>query len=71
MKKYSVDRIENGIAVCESDSGEQIKLLISELPDVHEGDILTEDGGKYKICADETAERRKKIAELQRNIFKK
>ena len=72
MMKYSVERIEENIALCEDDLGKTIKLRLDELPEnIREGEIivLTENG--YTIDSDETSARRKKIAEMQKRLFNK
>lgn len=70
--KYSVDRIENGIAVCEDENGESVNFEIAKLPEeIKEGDLFSVTDDKIEILPDETAERRKKMAELQKNIFTK
>lgn len=70
--KYSIEKIENNIAVCENDDGEAIKLELSSLPpDVKEGDILLQSDNSFTLDRSETLERRRKMAELQRNIFTK
>lgn len=70
--KYSVDRIENGIVVCEDESGESVTFEISKLPEgIKEGDLFSITEDKIEILPDETAECRKKMAELQKSIFTK
>lgn len=70
--KYSVDRIEENIAICEDDDGNVLKLNVDELPqEIREGDIIEKTENGFVIDADETQLRRKKMAELQRNIFGK
>lgn len=70
--KYSVDRIENGIAVCEDENGESVNFEIVKLPEeIKEGDLFSVTDDKIEILPGETAERRKKMAELQKNIFTK
>ncbi len=70
--KYSVDRIENGIAACEDENGNMQAFPVSDLPaGLGEGDIFTAEDGVFAISADETAERKNKIADLQKNIFTK
>ena len=69
--KYSVDRIEENIVVCEDEKQNIVKIEKPLLPDrVKEGDIIetTDDG--FRILADETAERRKKLASMQAGLFK-
>lgn len=70
--KYSVDRIEEKIAICEDDDGNVLKLNVDELPqEIREGDIIEKKENGFVIDSDETQLRRKKMAELQRNIFGK
>lgn len=72
MMKYSVERIEDNIALCEDDLGKTIKLRLDELPKgTREGDIIEKTENGFIIDADETQLRRKKMAEMQRNIFGK
>ena len=70
--KYSIDRIEENIALCEDDDGNVLKLSVDELPqEIREGDIIEKTENGFVIDADETQLRRKKMAEMQRNIFGK
>lgn len=70
--KYSIEKIENDIAVCENDDGETLKLKLSQLPpNVKEGDILIQSDEGFTLDLDETQARRRKMAELQKNIFSK
>ena len=72
MMKYSVERIEENVALCEDDLGKTVKLRLDELPEnIREGDIIvcTENG--YTIDSDETSVRRKKMAEMQKKLFNK
>ena len=69
--KYSIDRIEEKIAICEDDNGNILKLTLDELPQIiHEGDIIERTENGFVIDTGETQIRRKKMAELQKNIFK-
>ena len=69
--KLCIDRIEDGIAVCEDSDGNKHKLPASSLPDgVKEGDcIVISDDKSVIIDHDETARRRAEIAALQNSIF--
>ena len=70
--KYSVDRIEEGIAVCEDENGVSVKLEITMLPKgIKEGDLFLMTEDKTEILHDETAEKKKRIADLQKSIFTK
>lgn len=67
---YSVDRIENGIAVCTDDAGELINIPVSEITDeIHEGSILLDTGNGYVSCPDEEENRRKANFSLAESLF--
>ncbi len=70
--KYSIDRIEENIAICEDDDGNTLKLSTDELPqNIREGDIIEKNENGFVIDAAETRFRRQKMAEKQRNLFGK
>lgn len=72
MIKYTVDRVEDGIAVLEKEDLSHVELKVSEIPfTVKEGNVLLFDEGKFILDFSEEEERRKTILEKQRNIFKK
>ena len=72
MMKYSVERIEENVALCEDDLGKTVKLRIDELPEnIREGDIIVRTENGYTIDTDETSVRRKKMAEMQKKLFNK
>lgn len=72
MMKYSVERIEENVALCEDDLGKTVKLRLEELPEnIHEGDIIVRTENGYTIDTDETSVRRKKMAEMQKKLFNK
>lgn len=70
--KYTVDRIDDGYAVCEDENEKIVNFELNLLPeDVKEGNIIEKTDNGFVICSDETAERRKKMAALQNSIFTK
>ena len=72
MMKYSVERIEENVALCEDDLGKTVKLRLDELPEnIREGDINVRTENGYTIDSDETSVRRKKMAEMQKKLFNK
>lgn len=72
MMKYSVERIEENVALCEDDLSKTVKLRLDELPEnIHEGDIIVRTENGYTIDSDETSVRRKKMAEMQKKLFNK
>lgn len=70
MKKYSVDRIENGVAVLIGDDGEIIRVDKSCLTNARETDIVVLKDGKYITEEKETAERKEKLFKKQNSLFK-
>lgn len=69
MKRYIIDRIEEGFAVVECD-GEMLNIKLDILPKgVKSGDILLNTGGDFVIDNEETQERRQKIIKLQQELF--
>lgn len=70
--KYSVDRIEEGFAVCEDENGKMVNIEKGKLPEgVKEGDLISIDNGEAVILTEETEERRKKLAEKRRTLFER
>ncbi len=70
--KYSVDRIEEGFAVCEDENGKTVNIEKEKLPEsVKEGDLISVDNGEAVILTGETEERRKKLAEKRRALFER
>ena len=70
--KYSVDRIEEGFAVCEDENGKTVNFEIGKLPEgVKEGDLISVDNGEAVILTEETEARRKKLAEKRRALFER
>ncbi|MDE6747260.1 MAG: DUF3006 domain-containing protein [Oscillospiraceae bacterium] len=64
-----VDRIEDGIAVIETDDG-RIEISRSELaPDVREGDAVMLENGVYRKDIDATEKRRQEILRLQDSLW--
>ena len=70
--KYSVDRIENDIAILENlDTREIIEVSMRELPsDIHDGVILIYDGATYKIDIDEQKSRIEMMREKMNRLKK-
>ncbi len=70
--KYTVDRIEEGFAVCEDENGIMVNIEIATLPaDVREGDIVLVENGRAVFLEDETQERRRMIQQKRKDIFKR
>ncbi len=70
MKKFTVDRIENGRAVLECENGDFVSLDVKSLPkNIKDGDILNFEGGSCFFNAEETERRSKKIKKLMSELF--
>lgn len=70
--KYTVDRIEEGIAVLEKEDLTHISISVENLPQgVKEGSILIFDGVNYIIDTVSEGERRKSVLEKQNLLFKR
>lgn len=69
--RYIVDRVEGDVAVLERDDLEIVDVPLSELPEgVRQHDCLEEDGGAWRIDRDRTAERKRRIEEKMRKLFR-
>lgn len=70
MKKFTIDRIEEGKAVLECENGDMVNLDVSSLPkNIKEGDILEFADGSYFLDDEETIKRKMKIKELMSSLF--
>ena len=70
MTKYALDRIEEGIAVCESEAGETLHVRVGMLPDgVREGSLLSFADGQWTLLEAETAQVRHELFMLQESLF--
>ena len=73
-KFYTIDRIENNIAVLFDDDENKSNIPVSELPeDIKEGDILRfdEESEVYVIDKEKTEQVKASIEERFRKLFKK
>lgn len=70
---YIVDRIEEGIAVLEDDDLGRREVPLKLLPpDIEEGSVLRlMEDGSFALDKEETNRRRKRLFNLQQNLFKK
>lgn len=73
MKKLTVDRIEEGFAVCECEDLSHISISVESFDfEVREGMIIRiSDDGKYKEDTDEETSMKEKIAALQKKLMNK
>lgn len=71
MKKYIVDRIEEGIAVLEKEDMSHIEIPLSDFGiKVSEGNVLIFENGEFTLDEHYEKERRRRLFEKQKNIFK-
>lgn len=66
-----VDRIENGIAICEIENEFREIALENISGSVCEGAVLIKTDDKYIVDEDSTSQRKKDIFEKQRRLFSK
>lgn len=73
MKKLTVDRIEEGFAVCECEDLSHISIPVESFDfEVREGMIIRiSDDGNYKEDTDEETSMKEKIAALQKKLMNK
>lgn len=65
-----VDRIENGIAVCETEGQEMVSLPLEQCSGpVNEGDVLVESGGVYRADPEQTEKLREEVRHLSKKLF--
>ena len=70
--RYTVDRIEGSVAVCEDSDGVMKNIDLKKLPDnVKSGDILVFGDGRFIVDKKATSERRAEIAALQEKLLGK
>lgn len=70
MKRFTVDRIEEGRAVLECENGDFVSIDVKSLPkNIRDGDVLNFEGGSCFFNAEETERRNKKIRKLMSELF--
>lgn len=70
MKLY-VDRIEETVAVCQTEDERTVEIQLSVLPsDLKEGNVLVYDeNGNFIVDKEKEEERRLELFELQNSLF--
>ena len=70
--KYSVDRIEESVVICEDENGDTVRFKLSALPEgIREGDLFSFVDGAAVILKDETTAKKKELYDLQKSLFTK
>lgn len=68
--KYIIDRLEDGIAVCENELKKLISIPKDKLPEgLREGDVLEEQGGVFSRSDEDTARRRSEMRKKLMDLF--
>lgn len=68
--KYIIDRLEEGLALCEDELKKIISIPRTKLPeDLKEGDIIHEDEGVFSLDPDSTRERREAMKKKLMDLF--
>ena len=68
--KYIIDRLEEGIAVCENELKKLISIHKDLLPDgLKEGDVLEEQEGRFLRDEQGTEARRKEMRKKLMDLF--
>lgn len=67
--RITIDRIDQELAVCESENGENRVIPVKELPEgAKEGAILTEENGVWHIDLLETERRRQEMKDRLKRL---
>ena len=70
MKRFTVDRIENGRAVLECENGDFVSLDVKSLPkNIKDGDVLNFEHGSCFLNAEETDRLRARFKRKKRAAF--
>ena len=68
--KYIIDRLEEGLAICETELRKRISVPVSHLPKgVKEGDVLREEEGRFSLDSEETDKRRREMKKKLMDLF--
>lgn len=72
MKKLIIDRFEGNYAICEDEERGTFAIEIVDLPkEIREGSVLNiSDSGIISIDKKETDDRREKIKNMQKDLWK-
>ncbi len=68
--KYIIDRLEEGLAICEPELRKRISVPLSHLPKgIKEGDVLREEEGRFSLDSEETDKRRREMKKKLMDLF--
>ena len=67
---YIIDRLEEGLAICETELRKRISVPVSHLPKgIKEGDVLREEEGRFSLDSEETDKRRREMKKKLMDLF--
>ena len=70
--KYIIDRLEEGLAVCETELKKMVSVPAVKLPDgIKEGDVLQEKEGCFSLDEEGTRERHRMMHRKLMDLFEK
>ena len=70
-EKFIIDRIEDTVAYCENEAGDIVEIARESLPEgASEGDVVISEDGVMRVDKDEAEERRKRIREKMKGLWK-
>ena len=68
--KYIIDRLEEGLAICENEQKEMVPIPLAHLPiAIKEGDLINEAEGIYSIDREGTEQRRRNMRNKLMGLF--
>ena len=68
--KYIIDRLEEGLAICETELRKRISVPVSHLPKgIKEGDVLREEEGRFSLDSEETDKSRREMKKKLMDLF--
>lgn len=68
--KYIIDRLEEGLAMCENELKKMVSIPLEHLPqDIKEGDLIHEEEGTFSLDREATEERRRKMRKKLTDLF--
>ena len=68
--KYIIDRLEEGLAICETELRKRISVPVSHLPKgIKKGDVLREEEGRFSLDSEETDKRRREMKKKLMDLF--
>ena len=66
--KYIIDRLEEGLAICETELRKRISVPVSHLPKEVK-DVLREEDGRFFLDSEETDKRRREMKKKLMDLF--